>query len=236
MKQKALCPTVARALQLPPAKVEWVHRLLMQAGLISGKGRPGHGATLVNVHDTARLILALLSFDQPVDATAALERSLGLVALVGDREQELVAALEVTLTELMDVGDLGEVEDFKLTVGRPWPIAAIEMGYRDGTRSLVEFHHRLARGPDASSRLAELEARWGYSAGSNRWATLGLEELTLIADTMVGRQREQRRSVAELFAAYAKLPPGSTPMVFARAMTGPPSPAEGGKRARRKRT
>ena len=232
MYQKAICSTVARVLQLAPTKVEVVHRRLMEAGLIGGKGRRGHLAPLVNVHDTARLIVTLLSCEQPIDAPGALERALGLVAIVGDREQELVAALELTLTELADIGDLGDVSDFKCTIGRPWPIAAIEMGYADGSRSLVEFHHRLARGAGASSRLAELEATWGYQAGSNRWATLGLEELTVIADAMVGRQREQRHSVAELFEAYARLPPGSAPMVFARARTGPPVPAKGARRGR----
>ena len=219
MYQKALCSTVARALQIAPTKVEWVHRRLMEAGLISGKGRTGRGAPLANVRDTARLILTLLSCEQPIEATGALERALGLVALVGDREQELVEALELTLTELMDQGDLGEADDFKLTIGRPWPIAAIEMDFADGSRSLIEFHHRLARGPDAN----------------NRWATIGLAELTAVADVMVGRQREQRRSVVELFAAYAKLPPGSAPMVFARARSGPPAPAKGAPRARRRK-
>ena len=51
------------------------------------------------------------------------------------------------------------------------------MGLPTAPTRLVEFHHRLARGPDANSRLAELEARWGYKAGSNRWATIGLDEL-----------------------------------------------------------
>ena len=134
----------------------------------------------------------------------------------------------------MDQGHLGDVVEFKLTVGRPWPVGAVEMAFADGSERLVEFHHRLARWADANSQLAELEQRWGYRPGANRWATIGLPELTRIADAMVGRTREQRPSLADVFASGMKLPSGGTALVMARASTGPPKPT-GARRARGKR-
>ena len=233
MFQKALAATIARELRIATTTVELTHRRLLETERISGKGTRAKSSPRVNAKDTARTIIALLMSEQPIEAPAALDRVLGLVAIVGDREQELVAALELTITELMDQGDLGDVVGFTLTLGRPWPIAAIEMTFADGSERLVEFHHRLARWADANSRLAELEQRWGYRPGANRWATIGLPELTRIADAMVGRTREQRPSLADVFASGMKLPSGGTALVMARASSGPPAPAKRAPRARK---
>ena len=232
MFQKALAATIARELRIATTTVELTHRRLLETERISGKGTRAKSSPRVNARDTARTIIALLLSEQPIEAPTALDRALGLVAIVGDREQDLVDALELTITELMDQGHLGDVLDFKLTVGRPWPIAAVEMKFADGSDRLIEFHHRLARGPDAASRLAELERAWGYQPGANRWSTVGLTELTRISDAMVGRQRE-RPSLADMFALGMKLPSGGAAMVMARATSGPPSP-KGAPRARRK--
>ena len=217
MFQKALAATIARELRIATTTVEQTHRRLLETGRISGKGTRAKSSPRVNARDTARTIIALLMSEQPIETPTALDRASGLVAIVGDREQELVAALELTLTELMDQGHLGDVVDFKLTVGRPWPIGAIEMTFADGGERLVEFHHRDALGPNAESRLAALEQRWGYRPGANRWATIGLAELTAIADVMVGRTRQQRPSLADMFATGMRLPSGGTALVMARA-------------------
>ena len=214
MFQKALAATIARELRIATTTAELTHRRLLETERISGKGMRAKSAPRVNAKDTARTITALLMSEVPIEAPAALDLAL---ELVDDRGRELVATLELTLTELMDQGDLGEVTDFRLTAGRPWPRAAIEMMFADGSDCLVEFHHRDALGPNAESRLAALEQRWGYRPGANRWATIGLAELTAIADVMVGRTRQQRPSLADMFATGMRLPSGGTALVMARA-------------------
>ena len=144
MFQKALAATIARELRIAATTVELTHRRLLETERISGKGTRAKSSPRVNARDTARTIIALLMSEQPIETPTALDLALGLVAIVGDREQELVAALELTITELMDQGHLGDVVEFKLTVGRPWPVGAVEMAFADGSERLVEFHHRLA--------------------------------------------------------------------------------------------
>ena len=129
MFQKALAATIARELRIATTTAEQTHRRLWRLSESAARARaPILAASMPGYR---RTITALLMSELPIEAPAALDRASGL-CLVDDRGRELVATLELTLTELMDQGHLGDVIDFRLTVG-PWPIGAIEMTFADGS-------------------------------------------------------------------------------------------------------
>ena len=209
MHQRSMVPVLARVLQRPEPHQRYIHRHLVEAGLIAGLGCGGRSAPRVNTRDTARTLVASLGCERPPDAPEALRRALELVAVVGDREQGLVELVEMILDEIVERGQLGEVADLLLHVGYPWPMAVIEMTFADGRKRVVEFHRRDAHGPDTPERRAALAGTFGGrpGEGAGRWASVGLAGLTAVADAIAGRTRRPRPVLADLTRPPAASPP-----------------------------
>jgi hypothetical protein len=208
MFMRAVLPTVAAAVRLPPGHVTVAYRLLRDAGQISGRGERGSAAPRANPDDVAKLVLALLASERPSRAVAGLELVLPLVTVVDSREQGLAELLTMLLDELVQGGGLGGVTDLRLSVSHPWPAAVLEMyfqGKRGTTKALrrpVVFLHPDTRSADPEADLPALEARFGHVPGATRWASVDLASLTAVADAIAGRDRERESRVAELIRAF----------------------------------
>jgi len=193
MKMNRLLPALARATGRAEPTVREAVRQLRVRGRIPGAGQPGRGAPEATLEDVARVILALLSGEKPLAAPDDLDRSMGLVE-VGDTRGNLLAALNVTLEELVTHGRIDGVEACKLSVSRPWPTAVMKFWYHDGTDKVFLFHHRDARKTgDAEADERKLEVliqKWGDGRDCV-WGAIELPDLRLIANAFAGRLTEE---------------------------------------------
>ena len=250
MFQREINPTLAGVVGRKRSHVEVVYRRLREGGQISGTGSKGGGASpRANVTDTAVMLVALASIEQPIEALEALNRARCMIGK-GEPPLEVVGVVTHILRELVERGSLNGITDLTLWLGRPWPRGALQLKLDDGGTATVEFNHVDAIGPDADSRRDELERKWGYvpGTGGNRWTAVHLADFMRLADAIANRTREEHPapSVAEMFAAFARMPPELPGMdalarlpagfgVFARAPSSPPAPAGKAPSARRRK-